>query len=31
MSTVGLILGCAVGMYETVNQAVRIEGLNKKK
>jgi F0F1-type ATP synthase assembly protein I len=27
---VGLILGCAAGMYETVRQAVRIEGLDKR-
>lgn len=28
---VGLIVGCAAGMYETFRQAVRIEGLNRKK
>lgn len=27
---VGLIVGCAAGMYETYRQAVRIEGLDKK-
>ncbi len=31
MATVGLLLGCAAGMYETVRQAVRIEGLGKNK
>lgn len=31
MSTVGLILGCGLGMYSTFRQAVRIEGLDKKK
>jgi hypothetical protein len=28
---VGLIVGCAAGMYETVRQAVRIEGLDKRR
>ncbi len=28
---VGLILGCAAGMYETFRQAVRIEGLDKQR
>ncbi|MBI4891027.1 MAG: AtpZ/AtpI family protein [Acidobacteria bacterium] len=28
---VGLMLGCAAGMYETFRQAVRIEGLDRKK
>lgn len=28
---VGLILGCAAGMYETFRQAMRIEGLDKQK
>ena len=27
---IGLILGCAAGMYETFRQAVRIEGLDKR-
>ncbi len=27
---VGLIVGCAAGMYETFRQAVRIEGLDKR-
>jgi hypothetical protein len=31
MGTAGLIVGCVAGMYETVKQAIRIEGLNKKK
>ena len=31
MSVAGLILGCALGMYETFRQAVRIEGLDKEK
>jgi hypothetical protein len=31
MGVAGLILGCAVGMYETFRQAVKIEGLDKKK
>jgi Putative F0F1-ATPase subunit Ca2+/Mg2+ transporter len=31
MSTVGLMLGCGLGMYETFKAAVRIEGLDKKK
>lgn len=30
-ATTGLLVGCAVGMYETFLQAVRIEGLNKRK
>ncbi len=28
---VGLILGCAAGMYETFRQAVRIEGLDRER
>lgn len=28
---VGLIVGCAAGMYETFRQAVRIEGLDKRR
>ena len=31
MNMAGLMLGCAAGMYETFRQAVRIEGLDKKK
>lgn len=31
LDTAGLILGCGLGMYETFRQAVRIEGLDKKK
>lgn len=31
LDTAGLILGCGIGMYETVRQATRIEGLDKKK
>jgi hypothetical protein len=31
MSTLGLMLGCGLGMYETFKAAVRIEGLDKKK
>lgn len=27
----GLIIGCAAGMYETFRQALRIEGLDKRK
>jgi hypothetical protein len=27
----GIIIGCAAGMYETVRQAIRIEGLDKRK
>jgi len=30
-ATTGLLVGCVVGMYETFLQAVRIEGLNKRK
>lgn len=29
MYLVGLIVGCAAGMYETFRQAVKIEGLDK--
>jgi F0F1-type ATP synthase assembly protein I len=28
---IGMILGCAAGMYETFRQAVRLEGLDRKK
>ncbi|MBN9660590.1 MAG: hypothetical protein J0H49_20540 [Acidobacteria bacterium] len=31
LDTAGLIFGCGIGMYETVRQATRIEGLDKKK
>jgi hypothetical protein len=30
-ATVGLLVGCVAGMYETFIQAVRIEGLDKRK
>lgn len=29
--TVGLLVGCVAGMYESVRQAIRIEGLDKRK
>jgi hypothetical protein len=29
--TLGLMAGCVAGIYETVRQAVRIEGLDKRK
>ncbi|MBI5084246.1 MAG: AtpZ/AtpI family protein [Acidobacteria bacterium] len=31
MALAGLIIGCGAGMYETCRQAMRIEGLDKKK
>jgi hypothetical protein len=31
VSLAGLIIGCAAGMYETFRQALRIEGLDKRK
>ncbi len=31
MYLVGLILGCAAGMYETFRQALRIEGLDRRR
>lgn len=30
-ATTGLLVGCVAGMYETFRQAVRIEGLDKRK
>jgi hypothetical protein len=30
-ATTGLMVGCVAGMYETFRQAVRIEGLDKRK
>lgn len=31
LDLVGLIIGCAAGMYETFRQAVRIEGLDRRR
>lgn len=31
LDTVGLMLGCVAGMYETGKQALRIEGLDRRK
>lgn len=31
LDTVGLLLGCVAGMYETGRSAIRIEGLDRKK
>ncbi len=31
LDTAGLLLGCAAGMYETWRQAMRIEGLDRKR
>lgn len=31
LDTAGIILGCASGMYETYRQALRIEGLDRKR
>ena len=31
LDTAGLLLGCAAGMYETGREAVRIEGLDRRK
>lgn len=31
LAMVGLIAGCAAGMYETFRQALRIEGLDRKR
>lgn len=31
LDTAGLMLGCAAGMYETGRQAMRIEGLDRRK
>lgn len=31
LDVAGLLLGCAAGMYETFRQAVRIEGLDRKR
>ena len=31
LDTLGMMLGCGLGMYETFRQAVKIEGLDRKK
>ena len=31
LDTAGMMLGCASGMYETYRQALRIEGLDRKR